>query len=711
MGLVTDAWTTTSSPLARDSGAQVTLIEGSSFSLGDRRGDIVPGGSQGLFVRDIRILSTWVMTVDGLVVEPLSTTQPDPFAASFLARAQAQDAAESGLLVERRRYVGHGMREDVRLRNLLSKPVTCRLAIEVQTDFADLFEVKAGQARHVIPSGPVAVGADARVDRPGDDRTGVLIRSSAPVDVKGGALVWDVALPPWGQWETSLEVLPTISGDQLALRHPAGLPVEHSVPAVQLREWREGSPLVRSGDANLTHLLRRCVEDLGSLRIYDVDHPERAVIAAGAPWFMALFGRDSLLTSWMLLPFDTSLATGTLYTLAEHQGQKVVAATEEEPGRILHEIRFGHAARLALGGNSVYYGTVDATPLFVMLLGELRRWGVGMDRLSPLLGAADAALAWIEDYGDVDGDGFVEYARKTPDGLLNQGWKDSWDGVTFADGRYAEPPIALAEVQGYAYAAYLARAELAAELGDHATERRCADRAARLKERFNTAYWLDDLGWFALALDREKRPVDSLASNMGHCMWTGIVEEELAPKVAARLLSPEMFSGWGIRTLASSMAAYNPMSYHNGSVWPHDTALGAAGLMRYGFVDEATRVSTAIFEAARHFDHRLPELFCGFSSSEFDHPIAYPTSCSPQAWASAAPLKLLRSLLRLEPNAPRGELHCSPVVPERYLPLFVGPITVGATSVSIDVERDTWSARGSDQRTLRIASGTVPVPR
>jgi glycogen debranching enzyme len=650
------------------------------------------------------------MTVDGLVVEPLSTTQPDPFTASFLARAQAQDAAESGLLVERRRYVGHGMREDVVLRNLLSTPLACRLAIEVQSDFADLFEVKAGQARHVIPAGPVAAGADVRVNRPGDAHNYVVIHSSTQAGLAGGALEWDVSLPPRGRWQTSLEVVPTVNGGQLTLRHPAGLPVEHSVPAVQLREWREGSPLVRSSSRDLTRVLRRCVEDLGALRIYDEAHPERAVVAAGAPWFMALFGRDSLLTSWMLLPFDTSLASGTLQTLAEYQGKQVVAATEEEPGRILHETRLGHAARLALGGKSVYYGTADATPLFVMLVGELRRWGVGLAELRPLLDAADKALDWIERYGDADGDGFVEYARKTPEGLDNQGWKDSWDGVTFADGRYAEPPIALAEVQGYAYAAYLARAELAAELGDRDTERRCADQAARLKERFNQAFWLDDLGWFALALDRDKRPVDSLASNMGHCLWTGIVEEELAPKVAAKLLSPEMFSGWGIRTLASSMAAYNPMSYHNGSVWPHDNALCAAGLMRYGFVDEATKVATAVFDAANHFDHRLPELFCGFARTEFDRPIPYPTSCSPQAWSSAAPLELLRTLLRLKPDAPHGEVSCAPVVPERYLPLFLGPITVGPVSLSIDVDGDGWVARGSDQRTLKVASGTVPVP-
>ena len=288
-----------------------------------------------------------------------------------------------------------------------------------------------------------------------------------------------------------------------------------------------------------------------------------------------------------------------------------------------------------------------------------------------LLPHADRALEWIERYGDADGDGFVEYHRATEQGLANQGWKDSWDAITFADGRIARSPIALAEVQGYTYAAYAARAHFAREQGDRDGARHWAGKAKALKRAFNEKFWLPDRGWYALGLDADKRPIDSLASNIGHCLWTGIVDDDKAPSVAAQLLSPEMFSGWGIRTLATSMGAYNPMSYHNGSVWPHDNALCAAGLMRYGFVDHAQRVAVAILDAATHFQHRLPELFCGFPREMFAEPVPYPTSCSPQAWAAATPLHLLRTLLRFDPQVPTGRLWCDPAIPSRYLPLRI----------------------------------------
>jgi glycogen debranching enzyme len=312
-------------------------------------------------------------------------------------------------------------------------------------------------------------------------------------------------------------------------------------------------------------------------------------------------------------------------------------------------MRFGAATHLALGGGHVYYGSVDATPLFVMLLGELRRWGLADDVVTRLLPHADAALAWIDTFGDRDGDGYVEYQRATPAGLANQGWKDSWDAIRYADGRLPDAPIALCEVQGYTYAAYVARAHFAEEAGDRQTEARYLDKARRLKEAFNRDFWLEDRGWFALGLDADKRAIDALASNMGHCLWTGIVDADKAPAVAERLLSPELFSGWGIRTLSTAIRSHNPVSYHNGSVWPHDSALCAAGPMRYGFVDEALRVIEGLLGAAEAGGGRLPELFAGFSRSEFSSPAAYPTSCSPQAWAAATPHLILRLLLRLEP--------------------------------------------------------------
>jgi glycogen debranching enzyme len=428
-------------------------------------------------------------------------------------------------------------------------------------------------------------------------------------------------------------------------------------------EWRESMPTANLRNEAVEKVIRRSQEDLGSLRIFNPDHPDRAVVAAGAPWFMALFGRDSLLASFMSLLLDPSLAKGTLLTLADYQGTKVEAASEEEPGRILHEVRLGATAGLALGGSGVYYGTVDATPLFVIVLAELSRWGLDDAAMRHLVPAADRAIRWMEEYGDRDGDGFIEYQRRTEKGLRNQGWKDSGDGINFADGTLAEPPIALCEVQGYAYAAYIGRALLATAAGDPATAASCVAKASTLKQAFNEQFWLADRGYFAIALDKDKKPVDALASNMAHCLWAGIVDEDKAAHVAEHLMSPEMFTGWGIRTLASNMGAYNPASYHNGSVWPHDNAIAVAGLMRHGFVDEACKVAYSLLEAADHFDGRLPELFCGLDRSQYPEPVAYPASCSPQAWASAAPVHLIRTLLRFDPGLPWNELWLAPTLP------------------------------------------------
>jgi glycogen debranching enzyme len=403
---------------------------------------------------------------------------------------------------------------------------------------------------------------------------------------------------------------------------------------------------------------------------------------------MALFGRDSLLTSWMALPLDQQLALGTLQTLADFQGEKEDPLTEEQPGKILHEVRLGREAALALGGGRAYYGSVDATPLFVALLGELHRWGIPTSDVLALLPAADRALAWVDEYGDLDGDEFVEYRRATDHGLANQGWKDSFDGINDAAGRLGTPPIALCEVQGYVYAAYRARAAIAGAVGDPDTAAKLEDRAAMLKAAFNERFWLPDRGWYAIALDRDKRPLDALASNMGHCLWCGIVDDDKAAAVAAHLVDAPLWSGFGVRTLATTMGAYNPISYHNGSVWPHDSAIAAAGLMRYGFVAEAQKVALGLFDAATMLGGRLPELFCGLDRSEFPAPVPYPTSCSPQAWAAASPILLVRSLLRFEPDLPAGRVRFDPAVPERMRPLRVEHLPLGDARLTLDVPSD-----------------------
>ena len=421
----------------------------------------------------------------------------------------------------------------------------------------------------------------------------------------------------------------------------------------------------------------------------------RCVIAAGAPWFMAVFGRDSLITAWMALMVDRGLAKGILHSLARRQCTDVHPPTEEEPGRILHEVRVGPTACRTLGGRSTYYGSTDATPLFVMLLGEAWRWGLGDDDLEELIPHADAAIRWITEFGDRDGDGYVEYQRATDHGLENQGWKDSWDGVPFADGQLAQTPIALCEVQGYAYGAYLARAAIADARHEEDLAERLRERARRLKEAFNRDFWLDEEQCFALALDRDKRAVDAIASNIGHCLWTGIIDDDKAAATRDHLISPQLFSGWGIRTLATSMRSYNPISYHNGSVWPHDTAICIAGLARYGYVEEAQLIAHGLLAAAGRHGGWLPELFAGLSDREITVPTAYPTSCEPQAWASAAPLLVVRSLLRFDPDVPGRSLAVAPALPPWIDHNTIHGLDVGGHLLTIRATADTCEISGA----------------
>lgn len=635
----------------------VTILAGSSFCQSDRAGDINPDRAEGLFIQDTRLLSKWQLTFDGAAIEPLGVAAIEPFAATFVARiGHRPDTVEPTVVLERHRIVNEGMREEITVRNFHTEPVHAVLELAMDSDFADLFDVKdgrptsAGPARHIVRDEGVEISVSDRPTRRG-------VRITAEDALPGeGSLRWRLDVPAKKVWHATLDVvLLEESGNTRPARGP--VLAESGAPQHRMRDWREATPVVRCENRLLQGILERSTDDLGALRIVDPDRPQDYVVAAGAPWFMALFGRDSLLTSWFTLSWNPGLADGTLHTLARLQGTKVDLPSEEEPGRILHEVRLGIDPSRALGASSIYYGSVDATPLFVMLLGEAARWGMDTDGVADLLPAADRALAWISDYGDLDGDGFVEYQRKTELGLLNQGWKDSLDALKFATGEPAEGPIALAEVQAYVYGAYRARAHLAVLLGDEASAQSWERRAEGLRAQFDEAFWLPDGGYYALALDGEKRPVDALASNQGHCLWAGIVPEHRIETMVERIMSPEMFTGWGVRTLAQDMGAYNPVSYHNGSVWPHDNALLIAGLARYGHYEAAGRIADALLNAATSFGMRLPELFCGFGQDELPFPVPYPTSCSPQAWAAATPIAIVTALLGIDPSATEVPSH------------------------------------------------------
>ena len=692
-----DPWRFTGASASLGPGvANATLVQGSAFCISDAGGDILAESAQGLFFRDTRFLSKLELRVNASRPEPLASHRTSPFAATFVLRSQPSRAqADSTLMLFRYRYVGRGMREDIVVRNHGEEPAYCSIEVSFDADFADLFRVKEGRASAdgevKVTAGPSALSFDYRKNAVSK---GLRVTTEAAPKVVGTALLYEVVVPPRDCWSTCIQFTTVIEGEEIEPRYKCGEPVEEATPQRRLEAWRSGVPVLDTDCEDLRTAVERGAEDLGALRIFDPDHPARAVVAAGAPWFMTLFGRDSLLTAWMALVVDPSLAEGVLQTLARFQGKEVDFRNDEQPGRILHEMRFGDAPSLSLGGGSVYYGSADSTPLFVMLLGELRRWGLARRVVDNLLPAADRALEWIERYGDGDGDGYVEYQRSSDRGLANQGWKDSWDAIRFANGTGARPPIALCEVQGYVYGAYLARAHFADEAGDESTAARYRQRAADLKAAFNRDFWIQERGWYAMALDGDKRQVDALASNIGHCLWTGIVDEDRAPLVAERLLSREMFSGWGIRTLATGMEGYNPVSYHVGSVWPHDNALVAAGLMRYGFVDEAHRVIRGLLDAAAAFGHRLPELFAGLDRDDVPFPVSYPSSCSPQAWAAATPLMFLRILLRLDPWVPHDKVWLAPLLPDWIGRLRVERIPLAGHRVTVDVTGDEAKIEG-----------------
>src|SRR5437588_2998250 len=675
---MTEPWTTSGVPVLGPPTGTVTLVEGSAFSISALSGDMTPNSPQGVFFRDTRFLSRVDLRVNGQLPEPLAAESIDPFSATFVLRTRPRPGrADSPLMLFRHRYVGRGMREDIVVRNYGEEPAYCSIELLFDADFADLFEVKEGRFE---AEGEAKVESSAeqivfRYQR-GSLKRGVRISFSRPAEVAVNLATFEVIVPAQGSWETCVQMAPIIDNEEVEPRHLCGQPVDHATPRERMRQWRSQVPAVETDYGPLQGLIARSAEDLGALRIFDPDYPERAVLAAGAPWFMTLFGRDSLITSWMALLVDPDLALGVLQTLARFQGDEVDPRYDEEPGKILHEMRFGAAASLSLGGGQVYYGTADATPLFVMLLGELRRWGLAPELVDSLLPHADRALDWIEQYGDRDGDGYVEYQRSSDRGLANQGWKDSWDGVRFQDGRLPRPPIALCEVQAYVYAAYLARAYFALEANDMEAHNRFRTKANELKAAFNRDFWVEERGWFAMGLDGEKNQIDALASNMGHCLWTGIIDTDKAPIVVERLMASDMFTGWWIRTLSERAVGYNPMSYHCGSGWPHDNAILAAGPMRDAFVDEAVRVIMGLFGAAELQGHRLPELFGGLARADVPFPVPSPSSCSPQAWAAASPLLCLRTLLRLDPWLPHGKVWLNPVLPPGigYLPVESIPL-------------------------------------
>jgi glycogen debranching enzyme len=474
-------------------------------------------------------------------------------------------------------------------------------------------------------------------------------------ETRDGGVSYRVALEPRERWQLRVDVIAAPEGNgvvrQMAERHFGD---ELARVRESLAAWQLRVPQLRSTWDDLSHAFSRSVSDLASLRMRGAGQHGQ-LPAAGMPWFMAVFGRDTIITCLQTILFGPELAQSALRTLAELQAQQDDPGIDAEPGKIVHEVRNGRGATAWF---PAYYGTLDATPLYLVLLSEVWRWTDDAALVRDLKAPALRALEWIDRYGDLDGDGFVEYSKRSAKGLDNQSWKDSGISQKFADGTLARPPIAPVEVQGYVFDAKLRAAELAREVWrDRELAERLERDAAELSRRIDEAFWVEDRGGhYALALDGEKRPVDSLCSNMGHLLWSGVVPEERIDAVVDQLMGESLWSGWGVRTMSTADAGFNPLEYHNGTVWPHDNSLIAWGLGRHGRWPEAYRIIRRMLNAAAYFEHQLPEVFAGFSRTETPFPIPYPTSCRPQAWAAGTPVLLLQLLLGLQPDRTRHRL-------------------------------------------------------
>jgi glycogen debranching enzyme len=634
----------------------VKILDGNTFVVSDERGDIEASLTDptGLFSFDTRFLSRWVLTIDGQRLNALSTDDLQYFETRFfLVPGTGTVYIDAKLSVIRTRAVGDGFHEELTILNHEEKPVEVAVRIDAASDFADLFEVKdalekKGRYTTRVEGGTLVLGYERETFR-----RMTTISSSAPAKVDKNELTFKVAIAPHGEWKTELDVVTAVplAGERHEQTKHAGRARGRSAMEANLRRWLDQAPRLECDREPLKATYRRSLVDLAALRFAPPVAGGRSLPAAGLPWFMTMFGRDSIFTSLQALPFAPELAATTLRALGEWQGTRVDDFRDEDPGRILHEMRYGEMTAFEERPHSPYYGCADATPLYVVLLDEYERWSGDTRLVRELEYEARAALSWIDEYADLQGNGYVWYKRRNEEtGLENQCWKDSWDSISYRDGRIPGFPRATCELQGYAYDAKIRGARLARLVWkDGAFADRLEKEAADLKRRFNRDFWVEDGEYFALALDLDGGQIDALSSNNGHLLWSGIVEKSKAKAVARHLLGRRLFSGWGVRTLAEGEGRYNPIGYHVGTVWPFDSSIVAWGLRRYGFKEEAAQIAAGILDAAEFFEGRLPEAFGGYERSVTRYPVQYPTACSPQAWSTGAPLLLLRTMLGLEP--------------------------------------------------------------
>jgi glycogen debranching enzyme len=694
----------------------LALVRGKTFFTTNHKGNLMPPGAPhvGLFCQDTRYLSQMELRINGHPPVVLSSSTEGAYAARIEStvkgtlQGEGLDLPVNTIYVHREQLLQKDVLYDVIfLENFHYERAKLLIEITYDADFMDIFQVrgivrgKSGQYYAPVTTEDrisfVYEGLDQCV------RSTTVCFSPNPSSIENKTARWELELEPLSKARIAATVHAHAEPQRnglWAIKDVAEHSGEALAQVVQRDKLRE---LLRSLRGEFDHWLSECTRFRSDDEIFDtmletstadfyaLQIPDKAgtAVAAGVPWFAAIFGRDSLIASFQSLVLNPSLARGTLRVLASHQGREVRADRDEEPGKILHEMRSGEmtaTGEIAFGLN---YGSVDATPLFLILLSEYYRWTGDQNLVRELATPLASAVEWLLTYADMDGDGLVEYCRKTPAGLFNQGWKDSGDANMHADGRIAQPPIALVEVQGYAVRGLADAAALLTMLGNEKLAAEAARRSEKIRSLIESKFWMEERTYYAMALDRDKKPLEVIASNPGHLLFSCAIPQARARQVVERIVDHGLFSGWGIRTLSQYEPTYNPMSYHRGSVWPHDDSLIAYGMAKYGMYEEASRIFTALHDAAVHFRaYRLPELFCGIQRRDRDEPVHYPVSCSPQAWASGSPLLILTAMLGLRPDAAKRQLS----IVNPHLPKFLGFLRmenfrVGDSHITVEFQR------------------------
>jgi glycogen debranching enzyme len=683
---------------------RVILKEDQVFVVCDIGGDVPAGNDLGLgfYREDTRYLSTYELRLNGRLPILLNHSVDRAYVATFqlvnpaLTNPDGSPVPRQSLSLRRTRFVHNGgLHERIGLQNCNIGPVRLDLELRFDADYLDIFTVRGYHSTAVGTTRPVEVTETGFLFAY-DGADGLLRRTEVVFDpvprLATGVATFPVHLGSQETFVLMVDVIP-VAGDE---QPEPDFQFDASLSDLErtYERWNANSTSYRTDNEVLDNgLVWRSLEDL---RILCEETPSGLYPTAGTPWYAVPFGRDALITSFQCLALNPDLAYGTLRFLAHHQGTKVDPYREEEPGKILHELRFGELARLKEIPHTPYYGTVDATPLFLVLLVELLDWTGDVDLCSELLPNVFAALEWIDRYGDLDEDGLVEYTQHSTLGVRNQGWKDSQNSLTAADGTPAALPAALVEVQGYVYHAKAGLARHFRTLGRSEVAEKLEREAKALRDKFEQLFWMPQRNFYAQALDRDKMHVASVSSNPGHCLWSGILRPEGARAVVDRLVAPDMFSGWGMRTLSSQEPSYNPMSYHNGSVWPHDNSIVAAGMRRYGFRREAELVARSVLEATMRFaDDRVPELFCGFARDRrFNSgPGQYLVSCSPQAWGAGALFHFMQTLCGVHADALAKRLRIDPLETPLFDRLRVEGMRVAGGTLDFTIDRSRGKAR------------------